>query len=67
MPHECHICKLFVLIRFSAEKFHEILIEEQSSLASRDSASLSSIEERANFILRRAFDRLDRDFCELFC
>jgi len=51
--------------RFSAEKFHEMLIEEQSSLASRDSASLSSIEERADYILRKAFDRLDRDFCNL--
>lgn len=51
--------------RFSAERFHEILIEEQSSLASRDSACLSSIEERADFILHRAFDRLDNDFCSL--
>lgn len=51
--------------RFSAERFHEMLIEEQSSLASRDSACLSSIEERADFILHRAFDRLDKDFCSL--
>lgn len=51
--------------RFSAERFHEILIEEQSALASRDSAGVSSIEKRADFILHRAFDRLDKDFCSL--
>eukprot|EP00581_Thalassiosira_minuscula_P000334 CAMPEP_0183739722 /NCGR_PEP_ID=MMETSP0737-20130205/57788_1 /TAXON_ID=385413 /ORGANISM="Thalassiosira miniscula, Strain CCMP1093" /LENGTH=1535 /DNA_ID=CAMNT_0025974587 /DNA_START=114 /DNA_END=4721 /DNA_ORIENTATION=+ len=51
--------------RFSAEKFPDILIEEQSLLASRDSASLSTIEERADFIMRKAFDRLDQDFCSL--
>ena len=33
-------------------------------MASQDSACLSSIEEK-DFILRKAFDRLDRDFCTL--
>ena len=42
-----------------------MLIEEQSSLASRDSACLSSIEERAEYILHKAFDRLDKEFCRL--
>ena len=51
--------------RFSAEKFPEILMEEQSLLASTDSASLSSIEERVDTMLRKSFDRLDRDFCVL--
>lgn len=45
--------------------FPDILVEEQSSLASRDSASLSSIEERTDIILREAFVRLDREFCSL--
>ncbi len=40
-------------------------MEEQSSLASRDSACISSIEERTDSILRDAFDRLDRQFCSL--
>ena len=40
-------------------------MEEQSVLASRDSAYLSTIEERADKVLREAFDRLDREFCTL--
>eukprot|EP00804_Cyclotella_cryptica_P020218 CCRYP_010911-RB/>CCRYP_010911-RB protein AED:0.05 eAED:0.05 QI:68/1/1/1/0.5/0.4/5/297/1361 len=51
--------------RFAAEKFPNILIEEQSALASRDSASLRSIETRTDLILRSAFERLDKDFCNL--
>jgi serine/threonine protein phosphatase PrpC len=51
--------------RFSAEMFPDILMEEQSALASRDSACLSSIEERAETALREAFVRLDREFCSL--
>ena len=51
--------------RFSAEKFPEILMEEQSVLASRDSACYSSIEERAGIVMREAFDRLDKEFCSL--
>lgn len=51
--------------RFSAEMFPDILMEEQSALASRDSACLSSIEERANTVLSEAFVRLDREFCSL--
>jgi len=51
--------------RFSAEKFPVYLMEEQSSLASRDSACLRSIEERADSVLREAFGRLDREFCSL--
>ncbi|KAL7483731.1 hypothetical protein ACHAW6_009379 [Cyclotella cf. meneghiniana] len=51
--------------RFAAEKFPTILIEEQSALASRNSASLSSIETRTDLILRSAFERLDKDFCNL--
>ena len=51
--------------RFSAEMFPEILMEEQSLLASTDSASLSSIEERVDTMLQKSFDRLDRDFCVL--
>lgn len=43
----------------------DILIEEQSSLASRDSASMTSIETRADSILRSSFERLDKDFCNL--
>jgi serine/threonine protein phosphatase PrpC len=45
--------------------FPDILMEEQSSLASRDSAYLSSIEDRADTVLREAFVRLDREFCSL--
>lgn len=56
---------LFPLSRFSAEKFPPILAEEQSSLASRDSACQISIEERADIVLREAFDRLDKEFCSL--
>lgn len=56
---------IFLFPRFSAEKFPEILMEQQSSLASRDSACVSSIEERADSVLREAFDRLDREFCSL--
>mmetsp|Transcript_30838 Transcript_30838/g.62180 ORF Transcript_30838/g.62180 Transcript_30838/m.62180 type:complete len:1576 (-) Transcript_30838:46-4773(-) len=51
--------------RFSAEKFPEMLMEEQSALASRDSAILSSIEDRTLEVLRNAFDRLDKEFCSL--
>eukprot|EP00986_Skeletonema_menzelii_P016470 scaffold14726_cov146-Skeletonema_menzelii.AAC.2 len=51
--------------RFSAEKFPDMLMEEQSALASRDSAILSSIEDRTLEVLRNAFDRLDREFCSL--
>lgn len=40
-------------------------MEQQSVLASRDSACLSSIEEKADLVLRDAFDRLDREFCNL--
>lgn len=40
-------------------------MEEQSSLASRDSASLATIETRTETIMRSAFGRLDRDFCNL--
>lgn len=40
-------------------------MEEQSSLASRDSASMTSIETRTESIMRSAFGRLDRDFCNL--
>ena len=40
-------------------------MEQQSVLASEDSANYSSIEERADTVLREAFDRLDRDFCRL--
>ena len=42
-----------------------MLMEEQSVLASRDSAILSSIEDRTLEVLRNAFDRLDREFCSL--
>jgi serine/threonine protein phosphatase PrpC len=42
-----------------------MLMEEQSALASRDSAILSSIEERTLEVLRSAFNRLDREFCSL--
>ncbi|KAL9189371.1 hypothetical protein ACHAXT_009046 [Thalassiosira profunda] len=51
--------------RYAAEKFPSILMEEQSSLASMDSACQSSIEERADIVLREAFDRLDKGFCQL--
>lgn len=40
-------------------------MEEQSALASRDSAILSSIEDRTLEVLSKAFDRLDREFCSL--
>jgi serine/threonine protein phosphatase PrpC len=40
-------------------------MEEQSILASRDSASMTSIETRTESIMRSAFGRLDRDFCNL--
>lgn len=40
-------------------------MEEQSVLASRDSASLSSIQSRTLEVLSKAFDRLDREFCSL--
>jgi len=40
-------------------------MEEQSALASRDSAILSSIEDRTLEVLRNAFDRLDKEFCSL--
>jgi serine/threonine protein phosphatase PrpC len=40
-------------------------MEEQSVVASRDSASLSSIQSRTFEVLRKAFDRLDREFCSL--
>lgn len=53
------------LFRFSAEKFPGILMEEQSVLASQDSACLSTIEKRADTVLREAFDRLDKEFCSL--
>jgi len=53
--------------RYSAENFHKILMEQQSVLASEDSAASysCSIEDRAETVLREAFDRLDRDFCRL--
>eukprot|EP00984_Skeletonema_dohrnii_P027401 scaffold16942_cov151-Skeletonema_dohrnii-CCMP3373.AAC.3 len=51
--------------RFSAEKFPVMLMEEQSALASRDSAILSSIEDMTLEVLSNAFDRLDREFCSL--
>ena len=51
--------------RYAAENFHKILMEQQSVLASEDSANYSSIEDRADTVLREAFDRLDRDFCRL--
>ena len=47
------------------QNFPKILMEQQSVLASEDSANYSSIEERADTVLREAFDRLDRDFCRL--
>ena len=34
-------------------------------MASRDSATTASIEQRTDIILRSAFNRLDRDFCNL--
>jgi len=40
-------------------------MEEQSALASRDSAIRSSIEDRTLEVLSNAFDRLDREFCSL--
>lgn len=40
-------------------------MEEESVLASQDSAYISSIEDRADTILRKAFDRLDKEFCSL--
>ncbi len=40
-------------------------MEEQSALANRNSAILSSIEDRTLEVLSKAFDRLDRDFCSL--
>lgn len=61
LPSQSNMPTLF--FRFSAEKFPDILMEEQSVLASRDSACLSSIEERADSVLLEAFDRLDREFC----
>ncbi|EED88683.1 predicted protein [Thalassiosira pseudonana CCMP1335] len=51
--------------RFSAEEFPNFLIEEQSKLASIDSACVTSIQERTNTILLDAFERLDREFCRL--
>ena len=40
------------MYRFSAKKFPKIPMEEQSSLASLDSACLSTVEERADSVLR---------------
>ena len=40
-------------------------MEEQSALASRDSATISSIEDRTLEVLRNTFARLDKEFCSL--